>query len=246
LTAIDREKEIAMTQVIHRTDLRNALPDAEASHQFEGLDFGDIAVSFFWTDAPAGTGPRLHQHPYAEIFVVQEGHVAFTVGGETFAATGGQIVIAPPGQPHTFIHAGHGRSRHLDIHPTGRMNTATIRAGKEILTTQVIHRHDLPQSGTAHQFEGQAYGDIPLSFFWTDAPAGTGPRLHQHPYAEVFVIQEGHATFTVGDETIEATGGQIVIVPREQPHTFVNTGAEPLRQLAIHTSGRMETRWLED
>ena len=28
-----------------------------------------------------------------------------------------------------------------------------------------------------------------------------GTRLHVHPYAEIFVIQEGQATFTVGEDT---------------------------------------------
>src|SRR6185437_9444108 len=122
------------TQVIHRHDL----PQSGTAHQFEGQAYGDIPVSFFWTDAPAGTGPRLHQHQYAEVFVVQDGHVVFTVGGETVEATGGQIVIAPPDQPHKFVNAGPGRSLHFDIHPTGRMKSTTIRTGKEILTTQVI------------------------------------------------------------------------------------------------------------
>ena len=29
-----------------------------------------------------------------------------------------------------------------------------------------------------------------------NAPPGGGPNLHTHPYEEVFVVQEGHATFT--------------------------------------------------
>jgi mannose-6-phosphate isomerase-like protein (cupin superfamily) len=112
-----------MSQVIHRNDLHNALPDAEASYQFQGRDFGDIPVSFFWTDALPGTGPRLHQHPYAEVFVVQEGHVTFIVGGETLETTAGQIVIVPAGQLHRFVHTGSGRSRHLDLHANGQICT---------------------------------------------------------------------------------------------------------------------------
>jgi hypothetical protein len=44
-----------------------------------------------------------------------------------------------------------------------------------------------------------------------DAPAGSGPKLHRHPYEEVFVVQEGTATFTAGEETLEVKGGQVVI-----------------------------------
>jgi len=30
------------------------------------------------------------------------------------------------------------------------------------------------------------------------------------------------------------------------PHKFVNAGDSPLRQVAIHASGRMITEWLEE
>ncbi len=112
--------------------------------------------------------------------------------------------------------------------------------------THVIDRDELPHSATAHRFEGYHYGHANVSFFLTDAPPGSGPRLHTHPYAEVFVVQEGHATFTAGDATIEATAGQIVVVPAGVPHRFVNSGTEGLRQISIHPSERMVTEWLEE
>lgn len=112
--------------------------------------------------------------------------------------------------------------------------------------TYVISNDELPHSQTAYKFEGYRYGDADLSFFLTDAPPGSGSELHAHPYAEVFVIQEGQATFTAGDTTIEATGGQIVVVPAGVLHRFVNSGTEPLRQISIHSNRRMITEWLEE
>ena len=105
--------------------------------------------------------------------------------------------------------------------------------------TYVVNKHELPHSGTAHKFEGYLYGGTNVSFFLLDAPPGSGPGLHTHPYEEVFVVQEGQATFTAGDATFEATGGQIVIVPAGVPHKFVNSGTGPLRQIDIHPSERM-------
>jgi Cupin domain len=58
-----------------------------------------------------------------------------------------------------------------------------------------------------------------------DASPGSGPKLHKHPYEEVFVVQEGNATFTAGDEVIEVSGGQVVVVPAGVAHKFVNSGA---------------------
>jgi mannose-6-phosphate isomerase-like protein (cupin superfamily) len=112
--------------------------------------------------------------------------------------------------------------------------------------TRVINKDELSYGGIAHKFEGYRYGGTNVSFFLVDAPPGSGPGLHTHPYEEVFVVQEGHASFTVGDATIEAIGGQIVVVPAGMPHKFVNSGTGPLRQVDIHLSGRMIQDWIED
>lgn len=58
--------------------------------------------------------------------------------------------------------------------------------------------------------------------------------------------QEGNDIYPVGDETIEATAGQIVVVPAGQPHTVVNVGHGPARHLLIHVTRRMIAGWLED
>jgi mannose-6-phosphate isomerase-like protein (cupin superfamily) len=42
-----------------------------------------------------------------------------------------------------------------------------------------------------------------------NAPPAGGPKLHRHPEEEVFVVQEGHATFTAGEKTIEVSWASI-------------------------------------
>ena len=105
--------------------------------------------------------------------------------------------------------------------------------------TYVIATDELPHGAIAHKFEGHRYGDVNVSFYLVDSPPGSGAGLHTHPYEEVFVVQEGEATFTVGDARFEVTGGQIVVVPAGVPHKFVNSGTGPLRQVDIHPSGRI-------
>jgi mannose-6-phosphate isomerase-like protein (cupin superfamily) len=104
----------------------------------------------------------------------------------------------------------------------------------------VIDGDELPHGKISRRFEGYLYGDTNVSFFLVDSPPGSGAGLHRHPYEEVFVVQEGEATFTVGDATIEVSGGQIVVVPAGVPHKFVNSGRGPLRQVDIHPSARIE------
>jgi mannose-6-phosphate isomerase-like protein (cupin superfamily) len=109
-----------------------------------------------------------------------------------------------------------------------------------------INLNDLPFAGSSHELEGYLYGDVPASLLFFDGKPGSGPRLHRHPYTEIFLIQEGQATFTVGDTTIEATAGQILIAPAGTPHKFVNTGTGQFRSIDVHLSDRYKTEWLED
>jgi mannose-6-phosphate isomerase-like protein (cupin superfamily) len=109
---------------------------------------------------------------------------------------------------------------------------------------QIISQHELPLDGFAREFEGHGYGGTSVSFIIVEARPGAGPKLHSHPYEEIFIVQEGTATFTVGDATIEAAAGQIVIAPADVPHKFVNSGAGTLRQVDIHASPHFITTWL--
>jgi mannose-6-phosphate isomerase-like protein (cupin superfamily) len=108
-----------MTHIIHKDEL----PHSETAHRFEGYSNGGAAVSFFLIDSDRGGGPDLHTHPYAEVFVIHEGEVTFTAGDETIQAKAGQIVVVPAETPHTYTNSGAGRTRHIDIHASGRMQT---------------------------------------------------------------------------------------------------------------------------
>lgn len=110
---------------------------------------------------------------------------------------------------------------------------------------QVISMTELPFDVYAYEFQGFNYADTNVSFIIIEAQPGEGPRLHSHPYTEVFIVQEGHATFLVGSDTFEVTAGQITIAPPDVPHTFVNSGTGILRQVDIHTSPRFITTWYE-
>ena len=110
----------------------------------------------------------------------------------------------------------------------------------------VINRRDLGDGPTGYQFEGGEHGNTSVSFIYVDMTPGRGPRLHRHAYDEIFIILEGNATFTVGDEVVEVSAGDVLVGPANIPHKFVNSGPGPLRQVDIHITERIETEWLED
>ena len=110
---------------------------------------------------------------------------------------------------------------------------------------QLISKDELPFDGYTWEFQGYRYGDTNVSFIIVEAQPGQGPKLHSHPYEEIFIVQEGQATFTVGDATIEVAAGQVAIAPAGVPHKFVNSGTAVLRQVDIHVSPRFITTWYE-
>jgi mannose-6-phosphate isomerase-like protein (cupin superfamily) len=129
----------------------------------------------------------------------------------------------------------------------GKSEVNTDERGKDASGKGRARIIDLSDPGYGEdQNEVQGHNhNAAVSIIVVDAPPGGGPKLHRHPYEEVFVIQDGTATFTAGDETLEANGGQVVVVPGGVPHKFVNTGEGRLRQVDIHASDRFITEWLE-
>jgi mannose-6-phosphate isomerase-like protein (cupin superfamily) len=110
----------------------------------------------------------------------------------------------------------------------------------------ILGRDTLPFDGKTYEFQGALYGDTQVSFIWVEMPVGGGVKLHRHPYQEIFIIQEGMATFTVGSATLQAHAGQIIIVPPGTSHKFTNSGDRLLRQVDIHASRIFITEWLEE
>ncbi len=92
--------------------------------------------------------------------------------------------------------------------------------------------------GPARQglLEGAALGTgVTLIHYATDT-VGEGPTLHVHPYDELFTVQQGRARFTVGDDTIDAEAGDVVLGPANVPHGYQNLGPGRLDTLDIHLS----------
>jgi quercetin dioxygenase-like cupin family protein len=98
----------------------------------------------------------------------------------------------------------------------------------------VVPLDSIRLSDAAAKFEGRDL--IGVSSFITRYPNGRGPDLHFHPYAELFVVTDGTATFTVGDEEVVVSEGNVVVVPPETVHGFKNRHDEELRVVSVHPS----------
>ena len=107
-------------------------------------------------------------------------------------------------------------------------------------TPRVLDRADWATHPTLWKgrIEGQSLGTGVTILFYATEEVGVGPKLHVHDYDEIFIVREGRALFTVGEERIIAEAGQVVFGPAGLPHKFRNLGPGRLETTDIHVSDR--------
>jgi mannose-6-phosphate isomerase-like protein (cupin superfamily) len=97
---------------------------------------------------------------------------------------------------------------------------------------------------TAVEYQGFEHGSQ-VTLIIEDMPRGGGPRLHKHPYGEVWVVVAGRAAFTDGEQVVKAGVGDVRYVSAGTPHKFTSIGEVPLKMVCIHYSPKFQTDWLE-
>ena len=71
-----------------------------------------------------------------------------------------------------------------------------------------------------------------FSLIEQSAPVGFAPPRHiHHAEDEAFYILEGEVTFFAGEQTISASAGSYIYLPRNIPHSFLVEGSSPVRLL---------------
>jgi mannose-6-phosphate isomerase-like protein (cupin superfamily) len=108
----------------------------------------------------------------------------------------------------------------------------------------IVRFDALEHSDHSHEFVGAEHGDVPFCVILVHSRPGVGPKLHRHPYPEVFIVEAGQATFQIGDRQVVVEGRHVVVSPPGEAHGFTNTGTDELRITAIHGATRFDTEWL--
>lgn len=81
---------------------------------------------------------------------------------------------------------------------------------------------------------------------WVSEPEASGSSVHIHRATdEAFYILEGTFGFQLGEETVEASAGAFVFVPKGIVHAFWNQGPSPARMLLIVSPPGL-VRYLEE
>jgi len=108
----------------------------------------------------------------------------------------------------------------------------------------IVPFEELDPTEHSHEFVGADHGAVPFSLILVHSQPGVGPKVHRHPYPEVFIVESGQATFQIGDQSITVGSGNVVVSPAAEAHGFVNSGDGELHLTAIHGAGRFSTEWL--
>lgn len=88
---------------------------------------------------------------------------------------------------------------------------------------------------TAEQTDGR------VGMWLWQARGGDAAPLHvHHREDEQFLVSEGGARFVIGDKSLDATAGDLVLLPREIPHAYVIT-SETAHLVGIVTPGGFES-----
>ena len=94
-------------------------------------------------------------------------------------------------------------------------------------------------------FAAASSGSHQLAVFEQVCAQGVGAPSHLHAVEEVLRIIEGEAEVFVGDERTTLQAGDAVTIPAGVVHGFTNSGAVPLRVLAILASPVFEAHYTD-
>jgi quercetin dioxygenase-like cupin family protein len=100
-----------------------------------------------------------------------------------------------------------------------------------------VHPNDLKIS--SKDTDGQ------LSVFEYTGLGKVGPALHIHfNQDEIFMVTEGEYRFVVGDETKNLVAGDTIFLPRNIPHTWIQTSEKGKMIYFLQPAGKMEEFFL--
>ena len=107
---------------------------------------------------------------------------------------------------------------------------------------RVRARDALPVRDGGRAFLGADHG-AGVSLLLVDAAPGEAEAWHTHPGEEVVAVQDGEATFFLGDlQRRIVRAGEVVRIPAGIPHRYTNTGTRPFRAVAAHGGAEIVTR----
>jgi quercetin dioxygenase-like cupin family protein len=116
------------------------------------------------------------------------------------------------------------------------------------------HEHPTFEAGgnTVTSFAAPSRGATEVALFRTEVPPGGGIARHHHDHLDVFTLERGSCTFFVGEESLEVSPGDSMVIPIGVWHHF-EAGADGATLTVVMLGGtsfiredgsRSVPRWL--
>ena len=92
----------------------------------------------------------------------------------------------------------------------------------------------------------QLAADAEITFGYVEIDAGCKNPRHLHPNCdEVLYLLEGTLEHSLGDDVVELSPGDALLIPRNVPHDALNPGQAPARVVVAYSTGDRQTVMLE-
>jgi len=101
---------------------------------------------------------------------------------------------------------------------------------------RLVRNEAMPQQGSSQAFVGAEHGGVGLSAYRYTGQPGRAIAPHWHPYLEVHFVEAGRGLWRVGEQSVEAGAGDIVVLEPRDVHGVTVLGDEPLRVIGVHLS----------
>ena len=78
-----------------------------------------------------------------------------------------------------------------------------------------------------------SHGTEETATVYFELAPGRNVGRHTDSAEEVLVVLQGEVRASIGDETVEASAGSLLVVPRMEPHDVTNIGGETAKVLGV-------------
>lgn len=163
-----------------------------------------------------------HQHPTDEIYIVTSGTGYVVVNGKNLAVRTGDVVAIPPDTYHTMMCTDRDEAPfqwaalwwpHLEGGEPFGEEISVCRFDPEAAQNGADGK---PVAGCAVPPQLKA----PFGHHYVYLAKGGVTEGYRHPEEEMYLILRGAGTVTVGEETAAVTGGDVVAVRPDVPHSL--------------------------
>lgn len=177
----------------------------------------------------------LHSHEAEQLSFTFSGALKFIIEGETFVVGPGHLLVIPSWIKHeavaledthemdVFSPIRHDWLNKTDSYfknpPTQPVDFANPATGGN--PARLVPWHEVPVEAISDKIDRAYVSGERATFCDFTLRKGSIVASHQHPSEQVTWVRSGHLRLTVGGQQFDVTGGSVLTIPPNVPHSAV-------------------------